>query len=93
MRVTSITATLIIERVIAVAYRETRESKTQILRQEARYRSLVENMGDVLMEYDGRTQCFYASSNCFDVIGRHADELLGARTCLFLISWGRVAGL
>ncbi|MCH7866141.1 MAG: PAS domain S-box protein [Myxococcales bacterium] len=85
MRFASITAmvsfvylvALTIERVVGIASKEAQESKAQLATQNAHYRLLIENMGDLLMEYDDKSSCLYTSPNSLEIIGRSDHDLLG----------------
>ncbi|MCP4038137.1 MAG: PAS domain S-box protein [bacterium] len=70
-------AALTFDRTLQIATEEAHRSTEDLRVQDARYRSLVENVGDVLMEYDAKTRCVYVSPNCFDVTGHSQDEMIG----------------
>jgi len=67
-----------IDGVIQSARAETEHVQEQMRRQDARYRDLVENIGDVMMEYSAIGECVYVSPHAMEVFGRRPDELLGA---------------
>ncbi|MFK7898522.1 MAG: sensor histidine kinase [Myxococcota bacterium] len=56
---------------------ETDALQKQIRIQAERYRDLVENVGDCMMEYDARHRCIYASPNWEELMGRAPGTLLG----------------
>ncbi len=55
---------------------ESNQLHEQIHRQGARYRELVENVGDLMLEYDAETRCVYASPILVELLGRQPQELL-----------------
>ena len=63
---------------------ETNDLQNQIQRQAERYRDLVENVGDCMMEYDANFRAIYASPNWKELTGRAPEELLGRgyRVCI-----------
>lgn len=56
---------------------EAKELQSQLLRQAERYRDLVENVGDCMMEYDADFRCIYASPNWEELLERPPESLLG----------------
>ncbi|MEM9173760.1 MAG: ATP-binding protein [Myxococcota bacterium] len=56
---------------------EARALQEQLGGQVERYRDLVENVGDCMMEYDARFRCLYASPNWEELMGRAPETLLG----------------
>jgi len=70
-------AVLGFDSVIRNANEETEAALDQMRVQDARYRELVENMGDAMMEYDANLSCIYASPNWIEILGRRPEELLG----------------
>jgi len=56
---------------------EASELQAQLRRQAERYRDLVENVGDCMMEYDSGFRCIYASPNWAELLGRTPESLLG----------------
>ena len=69
--------TLILDWARGRALEEVRSSRAELNTQSERYRSLVENVGDVIMEYDDKGRCVYVSPNCYDVSGRTSIEMMG----------------
>ncbi len=70
-------AALGLDWIVERARAETDQVYEQMQRQGARYRDLVENVGDAMMEYDAESRCIYASQNWFELLGRKPEELLG----------------
>ena len=56
---------------------EASELQGQLRRQAERYRDVVENVGDCMMEYDSRLRCIYASPTWEELMGRTPESLLG----------------
>ena len=72
-------ATMILERARALALREARSAKNQLEKRDALYRSVVENLGDLLMDFDEKGNCEYIGPNCVEVLGHEASEFLGKK--------------
>lgn len=73
---------------------EARELQAQLRSQAERYRDLVENVGDCMMEYDERLRCVYASPNWQELMGRAPQTLLGRGylDCLHPDDFGDIDG-
>ncbi len=70
-------ATMILERARALAVQEAHHSRDQLDKQAARYRSIVESLGDVLMDFGDKGFCEYIGPNCEEVLGRPESDFLG----------------
>jgi len=70
-------AALAIDWVVEAAKSETAHVQDQMRSQDARYRDLVQNIGDVMMEYTASADCVYVSPHSLEVFGRAPEELLG----------------
>lgn len=77
MVATMLVSALGVDWLLERASSETHELQAQLRRQAERYRELVENVGDCMMEFDAGFRCIYASPNWKDLLGRSPETLLG----------------
>jgi PAS domain S-box-containing protein len=67
-----------LDRARSLAIQEAVTAKNELEDQQVRYRNIVENLGDVLMDFDDQGNCVFVSPNCIDVVGKSEKSFLGS---------------